>query len=408
MTADGTRRAEGSPGDQAMPRADPGRDRTTTTLTVIGHLPGSKRTAHGTARGRGFQEVTCGIVLGSPAMRMRAESVVARSIASWPSPLEHALFGTDAASDIVRLVDDFCRSVLGDRVATVAFYRRGVGGVFGLRLASDRSAVVKVHRPEMVADGLDGIRRVQRHLADAGLPAPRPIGDPAPLGRGVGAAEELLDRGRVVSARTSARRRVLVEGLLRFVRAAQPLLGSVEVPAAYPFDAPSDRLWPPPHDLRFDLTLAGGEWIDELGAEARSVLSAPSGRTVIGHADWRVQNLRVQDGRIVAIYDWDSVARFPEPALVGATAATFTATWGDRRFDPYPSLDDVRAFVTDYERARGDPFSDDERRTMDAAGIYRLAYSARCEHSDAHQGRLPESPPSRGWRHLLRIHAGVP
>jgi hypothetical protein len=70
-------------------------------------------------------------------MKVRGETVVATAIASWPSSLEDALFGTTSPADIVELLDGSCRSVLGERLATVTFYRRGVGAVFGLRLASD-------------------------------------------------------------------------------------------------------------------------------------------------------------------------------------------------------------------------------------------------------------------------------
>jgi hypothetical protein len=104
------------------------------------------------------------------------ETVIAASIASWPSRLEQAVFGTDDPRGIFDLLDDFCVAALGTRVREVVFYRRGVGAVFGIELADGRRIVVKVHPAEIVGDRLDGVRRVQRHLAD-----PRPSGS-APWG----------------------------------------------------------------------------------------------------------------------------------------------------------------------------------------------------------------------------------
>jgi hypothetical protein len=55
----------------------------------------------------------------------------------------------------------------------------------------------------------------------------------------------------------------------------------------------------------------------------------------IGHADWRAEHVRfVTDGddiRIAAIYDWDSLQKRREPALVGVAAACFCANWAGRR-----------------------------------------------------------------------------
>jgi Phosphotransferase enzyme family len=333
----------------------------------------------------------------------RAQAIVAASIASWASPLEETLFGTNDPQAILRLLDDFCNSVLGHLLATVTFYRRGVGAVFGVVLGDGRRVVIKVHRPELVGDSLHGIRQVQQHLADLGLPAPRPLGNPIPLGRGLATAEEMLDRGRAGDAHNPGVRRDLVRGLRTFVEAAMPLLGTVRLGLAPPFGLPPGRLWPLPHAFRFDFGLSGAEWIDEPATEARSTLSEPRGAMVIGHMDWRVENLRFDEG-LAAIFDWDSVARSPEPALVGKTAASFTSSWEDGACDPYPSGEEVSAFVADYELARGLPFTSDERKTADAAYTYSLAYHARCEHSDATLGVFPDMDAVRGWRSLLRSH----
>ncbi len=329
------------------------------------------------------------------------ETVIAASIASWPSRLEQAVFGTDDPRGIFDVLDDFCVAALGTRVREVVFYRRGVGAVFGIELADGRRIVVKVHPAEIVGDRLDGVRRVQRHLADLGLPAPRPLGRPAAVGNGVAAAEQMLERGRLVDGHDPAVRRVIARGLRGFVEAATPMLERVRLPAAHPFDLAGNRLWPAPHELRFDFTLKSGTWIDEIAAEGRGRLRGPIEHPVIGHTDWRVENLRFEV-KIVAIFDWDSVAVCSEAALVGATSVTFTTNWDEQGIDPFPSPAESSAFIAEYEASRGRAFTARERELIDAAALYQLAYGARCEHSDVELGLFPEIDPHRGWRELLR------
>jgi hypothetical protein len=48
-----------------------------------------------------------------------------------------------------------------------------------------------------------------------------------------------------------------------------------------------------------------------------------------------------------------------------------------------PTLRDFRGFVADYERARGRSFTAAQRKTIDAAWVYAIAYNARSQHSDA-------------------------
>ena len=333
-----------------------------------------------------------------------ARAIVAAAMSAWSSPLEQALFGTSEPAEIVRLVDGFCLHELGASVADMTFYRRGVGVVTGVILSDGTRVAVKFHRRDLVHDHLRDIRRVQSAVADAGLPAPRPLGSVVSVAGAVATAEELFDRGRVADAHDPLVRRHLVQGLTRFVEEATPLFDTLSLPSARPFDLPADRLWPTPHDLRFDFALAGGEWIDDIARSARTAMMDAVGRSVIGHTDWRVENLRFDDG-IVAIFDWDSVAVCIEPALVGANAVGFTADWSDRTWDPYPSSDEMVAFIAEYEEARGTAFTLEERATAEAARVYGLAYNARCEHSDVTLRLAPNGPPDAGWRALLRQSA---
>ena len=333
----------------------------------------------------------------------RGTSIIATAIGEWPSTLEDILLGTSDPERIVGLLDGFTRSALGSELHSVIFYRRGVGAVFGLLLMDDRRVVVKVHRLDLVREGLDGIRTVQRTLAERGLPAPTPIGSPQAMGHGIAAAEEMLTGGEKVNPHDASVRRVLAAGLFQFVEAATPMLGVVQLPLANPFGLPDDQLWPTPHDLRFDFSLPGAEWIDELAKDARSVLDQSASESmVIGHADWRIENLSMDRSAVVAIFDWDSVCACPEAVLVGAASVHFTTDWSDSSTNPFPSPDESSAFINEYEEARGRRFASRDRELVDAAQIYRLAYGARCEHSDSLLGVFPDADGESGFAALLR------
>jgi len=105
---------------------------------------------------------------------------------------------------------------------------------------------------------------------------------------------------------------------------------------------------------------------------------------------------------VVGIFDWDSVVAISEPALVGHTAAIFTANWADHSMEPLPTTGESRAFAIDYESFQEHPFTETEWRTADAAHLYAVAYGARCEHSDVTLGLVPDRGPREGWRGLLR------
>jgi hypothetical protein len=69
-----------------------------------------------------------------------------------------------------------------------------------------------------------------------------------------------------------------------------------------------------------------------------------------------------------------------------------------------PTADDIRAYVADYETARGQPFSKSEHRCLLAHCVYPIAYGARCAH------RLrPEKTEweENTWPHLPRTEGEV-
>src|SRR2546423_4084050 len=132
-----------------------------------------------------------------------------------------------------------------------------------------------VHRP-LPAGRLQAVQRVQAHLASQGFPSPRPLAGPSPIGNGIGTAESLLLGGSIVDAHSATEREVLARGLCDLVCQACPQ------------------------------STQSGRWAD---------------------GDWPYRLARGEPARkqprIVAIYDWESLALLPEPVLVGAVGRIY-------------------------------------------------------------------------------------
>jgi Ser/Thr protein kinase RdoA (MazF antagonist) len=315
--------------------------------------------------------------------------------------LENALFETTDAHVVAGRLEDFVASHLG-AVEEPVFYTSSVGVVVGLRLTSGAEVVVKVHRWGVTAERLVAVQKVQEFVTNAGVPAPRPLVGPTPLGTGLATVEEMLS-GERADGHSARVRTALAAGLLAFVEAALPLNGRVDVSAPLVLQDWGPALWPEPHDLRFDFdaTTPGAEWIDELARAARRALQVVGPGGAIGHFDWRVGNLGFAGAKIVAVYDWDSLACAPEPVIVGCAAAQFSSDWTATKTDTLPTTEEMRAFVRDYETARGAPFTAQESGLLDAANLWTCAYGARCQHSDEVLSSGPQTDERTAWTRLL-------
>jgi hypothetical protein len=330
-----------------------------------------------------------------PAARPPADG-----LAAW-GDLPHVLrdvFPDPTPDGIAAVLDRYCLRALGAPVAGAEFVSAGVGSVHGLRLADGRRVVVKVHPPRSSVRHLEAMQTVQRHLAAAGFPAPEPLAPPERLGRGIAVAEALLDEGGRADAHDPAIRRAMAASLARLVALSRPFAALDGLHENLMAMRPDD-LWPVPHESRFDFaaTAPGAEWIDAVARRARRARDRDAGDVVVGHADWRVENLRFARGAVSAVYDWDSLTIQREPVLAGGVAHLFTSDfaagpgWVQR-----PTLEEALAFVADYEAARGTPFSASEWAVARAALLYAMAYTARCEHSDAltESGTRPPRDPA--------------
>jgi len=336
-------------------------------------------------------------------MRMSTvEQVVAAHLAEWETPfVELAIFGHSDPARIAAALDDLCAEALGSRAAGALFYNSSIAAVAGLELCDGRRVVVKAHQPDQSASTLAELARMQAHVARAMRLAPRSLAGPLPFAHGLATIEDHDARGVAADAHDPDVRRAIAAALHDVVELLAPLVPGSRLPDHLLFARAGDALWPRPHSRLFDFeaTRAGAEQIDALAAAARAALS-PSGRSVLGHGDWRVEHLRFAGGRVVLAYDWQSVCRCEEAALAGFAAHAFCADWSGSDPRQAPTFAEARAFVADYEGARGAPFNGDERRLCGAAFAYSVAYTTRCGHAGGYDGRhVPGT-----FHHLLARH----
>jgi hypothetical protein len=306
-------------------------------------------------------------------------AAVAASLAGWPGPwVEDELLGTHEPEAVADAFAGFCRAELRAEPAAAVFYESHVGCVAGLVLDDGRRVVVKAQALGCSRCYLEAASQVRRELVDRGFPAPAPLLGPRPLGRTLATAETLVDEGEYRDAHEPPIRRALARGLA----------GLVSLTADLPRDGlereqqtlAADRLWPPPHHAMFDFeaTRDGTEWIDGLAARARDrLLRVTRSELVIGHTDWTVKHCRFVGDELRVAYDWD-LGLMPEPELVGHASSHFTTTW-HLEVPLIPSPGEARAFVAEYEDARGRAFGAAERERLGAQAVYSLAYGARCE-----------------------------
>ena len=125
---------------------------------------------------------------------------------------------------------------------------------------------------------------------------------------------------------------------------------------------------------------------------ARAVLDEPAAAPpVVGHDDWRVEHVRFDGDRIVAVYDWASLKAVPETSLVGSASHAYGADWTTPN-TRVPDRDDALAFVADYELARGRPFTQAERRRIDAYWLYTVSVRRPLRALTARHGGRPGPP----------------
>ena len=354
--------------------------------------------------------------------------VIAARVAEWGGvdlPLERLTFGTTEPDAIAAAIDEWCVTNLGADIERYHFFGSSSGSVHGVQLRDGRDVVVKVHRPDLNFAFLDAVTTVQRAFADNGLAAPRPLAGPVPFGPVHITAETMLDTGPAADGHDPAVR----GGLARAGPRRRSGTG---------FGARRNRRAPPPHGHAHEralpaaalgpLRLRGHRGRRRMDRRPRTragrdvLAHGDAGPEVLVHGDWRIENVNVAGGEVVAIYDWDSVCIEPELYAVRDVDVHVLRRLvaSGRRALPVERRD---ACVHRRVRvSRGTPFSEAHRDLLAARIVYGLAYGARCEHADLHpdvadsqqgllhrlgdtllaRGLRPSTPETTNRRHFAR------
>lgn len=261
-------------------------------------------------------------------------------------------------------------------VAETLFEASHLSSVTAVRTEDGRQLVVKVR------GGPDRARacvEVQDALHRDGFPCPEPLTPVVVLDGLAVHAEEYVAGERLVvapSEESADELAALLADLLSRTRRLK-LPRPRPAPMWLAWDHDGQGVWPPLEEPppRPD-AVASEPWLTETVERLRVRLAGVTAGAVVGHGDWEAQNMarRTADGTVI-VHDWDSLATRPEPALVGAAAATFAS--GDQ-----PTLVPIEAtarFIESYQRHGNRTFSADDVEVAWASGLWLATHNARME-----------------------------
>lgn len=250
--------------------------------------------------------------------------------------------------------------------------------VGALELVDGQRVVVKIRDPSR---RLGACHRVHSVAWSAGFPCAEPITPPLPLEGKAASAEVYTPGGRPgrwddpwLSEQTAQALRRLI-----YLAAGAVDLDSLEPPPPWTgWLDPSANPWPPPDKGPPLNDHPTTEPVRELAIALNARLRATSLPLVVGHSDWYQGNLRWDDGgQLFAADDWDSIAALPEAAFAGCAAVSFLPSPPDEdESRPGARVEQIAAFLDDYERARGRPFTTEETEIAWAAGLWQRVFDA--------------------------------
>jgi hypothetical protein len=269
----------------------------------------------------------------------------------------------------------WCVEHLGSGPANEIFRSGHLSAVMGLRLDDGREVVVKV-RPD--SPRLAACVEVQRRMFEAGYPCPEPLTGVERLGGDMATAERYVQGGAVLpnGKDASVAFAEAFAGLIELAPRPEEVATLNPPPDWVDWNHGGEGLWPKPDGVDLD-DVAGAEWIDEAGRKARDRLRKHNKKAVIGHCDWLAGNVRWNEGELLVVHDWDSVAAESEAVLVGCAAALHSTVDAE----VLATVEETERFLVAYGRARGRELDENERERAWAAGVWTRAYDAKYQHA---------------------------
>jgi Ser/Thr protein kinase RdoA (MazF antagonist) len=281
--------------------------------------------------------------------------------------MEAACFATTDAKDVWRLVGEFVEGALGVEPVGVCLYSVSIGAVLGLDLADHRRVVVKVFAPWHDPQFLAAANDVRRHLVADGYPAPGVLAGVRPLGPAHAWIEEWVDAPPPTSHPEAIA--ALAQHLGDFVLRCRRLAPDPALTRSWQTYERPIGIWrnPPRPDADLAVEVPNATWVQDIAEFGRSVAESAPGPRVIGHIDWRADNVRVNDdGTLAAVFDWDSVQLTDHVHVVAGACAALR-----------PQA--LARFLAAYGAAVGTPLTTAERRAIAGRVIWTRATWARFE-----------------------------
>lgn len=300
------------------------------------------------------------------------DQVVAEGRRDGLESIELSVFATADPVRITEIIERFCRTHLDEAPIGARFYASSVGCVIGLGLASGRDVVVKAYQRRWSARFLAAVQEAQLSAGAGGLPCAAPLLSPAPIVEGgdtFAVVESWLPDPGMRALTSESALRVSAAGLAHQISSCFAVAS--DALADHPLRKSTTGPYGEPHSPHFDFesSAAGAEWIDDVAVRAAAIRDQDTTRQVVGHTDWSARNVRFDEERLLAVYDWDSVALVEESVAVGQAAMTWRVT-AEAGGSEFPSAEEVRRYIASYEDAAGYTFTAEQRRASTAAAAY--------------------------------------
>src|SRR5262245_24416350 len=182
---------------------------------------------------------------------------IRRHLETWGTPyVELDIFATDRAEQIVDVIDAFCLTHLGAKLAGYLFYGSSVGSTHGVRLTDGREVVIKARPPAHVnpnlkhdRHSLEIIASVMRWLHARAYPCPAVLLDPTPIGEGLATVEDYFAPGTYGDAFVPACRKTIARGFVELITLLRAYDGEVSSLRHFQRGA---ALYPQPHGKIFN------------------------------------------------------------------------------------------------------------------------------------------------------------
>lgn len=268
------------------------------------------------------------------------------------------------------MLSTWCKAQFGSPLRGILFESGYSSAVFGIVLLNDERIVAKIRRWD---DRLMACWHIHRHMWEAGFACPEPLVSPAKHDTLAVSFERYLPGGIHLTGGVESAKK-LASVLAELIRLAPPADSFPNLSPPWGFlrwDDPGDK-WPPATDIAADLNAYHDPpWIEHAAQQARAVIRDSHLPPVIGHGDWWSDNIRWENGQLLAVDDWDSMVSLSEPVVAGVAAALFSSGQS--------TVEESAAFLEAYIAASGQQWDSHEYRAAWAAGLWARLFDARKE-----------------------------